>query len=70
MEYIHKQIQEFIEGMSQRMILRQIYFAIPQVDNGLLPKEVDTIFTVRTNNDGHDALRQFSGVIPRYLKIS
>jgi hypothetical protein len=47
MEYIHKQIQEFIEGMSQRMILRQIYFAIPQVDNGLLPKEVDTIFDVK-----------------------
>jgi hypothetical protein len=69
MEYIREQIQEFSEGVSQSMILRQKnYFAIPNADNGFLPKEVDPIFTDRTNN-GRDAPRQFS-VIPRSLKIS
>jgi hypothetical protein len=58
MEYIREQIAQFSEGVSQRMILRQNYFAIPAVDTDFLPKEVDPIYTTKTNI-GRDAPRQF-----------
>jgi hypothetical protein len=68
MEYIREQVAQFSEGVSQRMILRQNYFAIPAVDIDFLPKEVDPIYTTKTNI-GRDAPRQLSEM-PRLLLAS
>jgi hypothetical protein len=59
MEYIREQIAQFSEGVSQRMILRQNYFAIPAVDIDFLPKEVDPIYTTKANI-GRDAPRHLA----------
>jgi hypothetical protein len=59
MEYIREQVAQFSEGVSQRMILRQNYFAIPAVDSDFLPREVDPIYTAKTNI-GRDAPWQFA----------
>jgi hypothetical protein len=68
MEYIREQVAQFSEGVSQRMILRQNYFAIPAVDIDFLPKEVDPIYTTKPNI-GRDAPRQLSEM-PRLLLAS
>jgi hypothetical protein len=68
MEYIREQIAQFSEGVSQRMILRQNYFAIPAVDTDFLPREVDPIYTTKTNI-GRDAPRQLTEM-PRLLLSS
>jgi hypothetical protein len=68
MEYIRKQIVQFIEGVSQRMILRQNYFEIPAVDTDFLSKEVGPIYTTKTNI-GQDAPRRLDEM-PRLLLAS
>jgi hypothetical protein len=68
MECIRDQVAQFTDGVSQRMILRQNYFAIPAVDIDFLPKEVDPIYTTKTNI-GSDAPRHFVEM-PRLLLAS
>jgi hypothetical protein len=68
MEFVREQVAQFSEGVSQRMILRQNYFAIPAVDSDFLPREVDPIYTAKTNI-GRDASQQFS-VMPSLLLAS
>jgi hypothetical protein len=68
MEYIREQIAQFSEGVSQRMILRQNYFAIPAVDTDFLPRQVDPIYTTKTNI-GRDAPRHLAEM-PRFLLSS
>jgi hypothetical protein len=65
MEYIREQIAQFSEEVSQRMILRQNYFAIPAVDIDFLSKEVDPIYTTKANI-GRDVPRHFNEM-PRLL---
>jgi hypothetical protein len=48
------------------MILRQNYFAIPAVDIDFLPKEVDPIYTTKTNI-GRDAPRHRNAQTPSGL---
>jgi hypothetical protein len=66
MEYIREQISQFSEGVSQRMILRHNYFAIPAVDIDFLPKAVDPIYTTNKTIIGRDAPRQLDEM-PRFL---
>jgi hypothetical protein len=66
-EYIREQVAQFSEGVSQRMSLRQNYFAIPAVDTDFLPKEVDPIYTTKTNI-GRDAPRHL-GFVASVTKV-
>jgi hypothetical protein len=68
MEYTRAHIAHFSEGVSQRMILHQNYFAIPAVDIDFLPREVDPIYTTKTNT-GRDAPRHLAEM-PRLLLAS
>ncbi len=68
MEYIREKVAQFSEGVSQRMILRQNYFANPDVDIDFLQKEVDPIYTTRTNI-GRDAPRHLAEM-PKLLLAS
>jgi hypothetical protein len=45
------QVVQFSESVSQRVILRQNYFAILAVDIDFLLKEVDPIYNTKTNLD-------------------
>jgi hypothetical protein len=73
MENIREQIAQVSEGVSQRMMLRQNYCAIPAVGSDFLSKEVDPIYTTKTNS-GRDTPRQFdkeaqasSGLVKTYF---
>jgi hypothetical protein len=68
MKYIREQIAQLSEGVSQRMILRKNYFAIPAVDTDFLPREVGPIYTTKTNI-GRDAPRHLAEM-PRLLLTS
>jgi hypothetical protein len=48
------------------MILRQNYFAIPIVDSAFLPREVDPMYTAKSNV-GRDASQRFNEILSLLL---